>query len=143
MNRITFMGLSERAVLLASATVLAVTAGCVERRMKITTNPPGALVTVNDEEVGPSPVKFSFLWYGDYDIIVRKPGYETLKTHYRIDPPWWQRPVLDIIPETLLPWTIVDERELPTLMLVQAEQPTNAEIIERAGELRERAVFDK
>jgi hypothetical protein len=115
--------------------------GCVERRMKIATNPPGALVTVNDEEVGPSPAKFNFLWYGDYDIIVRKPGYETLKTHYRIDPPWWQRPIIDIIPETLLPWTIVDEHTLPTLELVPLQPTTNAELMERAAELRDQAVF--
>ena len=62
--------------------------GCVERTMKIQTDPPGALVVVNDEEVGLSPVKFSFLWYGDYEIILRRVGYETLRTHYRVEAPW-------------------------------------------------------
>lgn len=117
--------------------------GCVERRMKIRTEPAGAMVSLNDEEVGPSPVTTSFLWYGDYDIIVRKPGYETLKTHYRIDAPWYQWPVLDIVPELLLPWTITDEHELPTLKLAAQQTPSNKELVDRAIELRDRAVYEK
>ncbi|MGE3181659.1 MAG: PEGA domain-containing protein [Phycisphaerae bacterium] len=115
--------------------------GCVERRLKITTNPPGALVTINDEEVGATPAKFSFLWYGDYDIIVRKPGYETLKTHYRITAPWYQWPFFDLIAETLVPWTIVDEHTVPELQLVQEQPPTVQEIVDRATQLREQAIF--
>lgn len=115
--------------------------GCVERRLKVTTSPPGALVTINDEEVGASPAKFSFLWYGDYDIIVRKPGYETLKTHYRIEAPWYQWPFFDFIAETMVPWTIVDEHQVPELQLVKEEPPTVTEIVDRATQLREQAIF--
>ena len=120
---------------------LALVGGCVERRLKVTTNPPGALVLINDEEVGPSPVTFSFLWYGDYDIIVRKPGYETLKTHYRIDAPWYQWPGVDFFTEVLWPGQIVDKREIPTLELAKAENPSQEEILQRAVELRERAIY--
>jgi hypothetical protein len=117
--------------------------GCVERVAKIQTQPPGALVTINDEEVGASPVAFNFIWYGDYDIIVRKPGYETLKTHYRIDPPWYQIPPLDLVSETLIPTTIRDERTVPTLELKAAEQPSFEDVVERATEMRDRALFNE
>ncbi len=40
------------------ALVLVALGGCVERVMKIETDPQGALITVNDEEVGVSPVKY-------------------------------------------------------------------------------------
>ena len=113
--------------------------GCVERIMKIETDPPGALITVNDEEVGVSPAKFSFLWYGDYDIIARKTGYKVLKTHYRVDPPWYQYPPIDLVAETLIPTTIRDEHVLPVLRLEPAEQPTVEEVIRRAGQLRRQA----
>ena len=83
--------------------------GCVERTMKITTQPPGAIVIVNDEEVGVSPVKFAFTWYGDYDLMFRKEGYQTLKTHHRVEAPWWQWPVFDLITETMIAGTIRDQ----------------------------------
>jgi hypothetical protein len=125
-----------------AALLLALAGGCVERIMKIQTSPPGALVTVNDEEVGVSPVKVSFLWYGDYDLVFRKRGYETLKTSYRIHPPWYQWPPLDLIAETLIPVTIRDEHDLPTFTLAHAEEPAVGEVVERAVELRDRAVFE-
>lgn len=124
------------------ALVLVALGGCVERVMKIETDPQGALITVNDEEVGVSPVKFSFLWYGDYDIIARKTGYGTLKTHYRVNPPWYQYPPIDLVAETLLPVTIRDEHVVPVLKLEPAEAPTVEEVIRRAGELRRQALSE-
>lgn len=118
-----------------------VVGGCVERIAKIETQPSGAIVVVNDEEVGVSPVKFSFLWYGDYDIVVRKEGYETLKTHHRIDAPWYQYPPIDFVVETMIPGTIRDERTLPTLQLTPLERPSNEQLVERADELRQRALY--
>lgn len=115
--------------------------GCVERTMKITTNPPGALVVINDEEVGVSPVKFSFLWYGDYEIILRKQGYQTLKTHYKVDAPWWQFPPFDLVAETLIAQTIRDEHELPPFDLNPVDPPTEKELVDRATDLRGQAVF--
>lgn len=117
-------------------------AGCVERILKIQTEPPGALVVVNDEEVGLSPVKVSFLWYGDYDLVFRKTGYETLKTRYRVDAPWYQWPPIDFVVETLLPGTIRDERELPTFALREATAPAIADVVERAETARERALYE-
>lgn len=114
---------------------------CVERRMKITTRPSGALVIVNDEEVGVSPVTFSFLWYGDYDIMLRKPGYKTLKTHYRVNPPWYQYPVVDIVAETMIPATIHDDHELPTFELEPVETPSTADVVQRAIGLRDQAIY--
>jgi len=51
--------------------------GCVERRLTINTEPQGALVILNDEEIGESPVTVNFNWYGDYWVRIRKEGYET------------------------------------------------------------------
>ena len=49
--------------------------GCVRRTIRITTEPPNALVFLNDQEIGRSEVATDFLWYGDYDVIIRKKGY--------------------------------------------------------------------
>ncbi len=127
--------------LIATAALTLLACGCVERTLKIRTNPAGAQVIVNDEEVGLSPAKFSFIWYGDYDIIIRKPGYKTLKTNFRVDAPWYQIPPIDLIAETLVPAVIRDERELPLLTLEPADTTTVESVLERASELRERALF--
>ena len=116
--------------------------GCVERRMKIETDPPGALVIVNDEEVGVSPVAFSFLWYGDYEIILRKPGYQTLHTHYRVNAPWYEWPPIDLVAEVMVPVQISDEHILPTFTLEPAKPPLVSDVVERAVELRNRALSD-
>jgi len=54
--------------------------GCVERYISITTKPAGAIVWLNDEEVGATPVTVPFTWYGEYEVVVRQAGYKTLKT---------------------------------------------------------------
>ncbi len=109
---------------------------CVERNVKIETDPPGAIVVVNDEEVGVSPVKFSFLWYGDYDLILRKSGHETVKTHFRVKAPWYQYPPFDLITETLIIGTITDAHVLPPFVLPEAERPAIDVLVDRASAMR-------
>jgi hypothetical protein len=83
-------------------------AGCVERRLTITSQPNGALVTVNSKEVGRTPVTIPFTWYGDYDVQLRldesDQHYQALKTHYNVTPPWYEVPPIDLFSE-MSPWT--------------------------------------
>lgn len=111
---------------------------CVERTVTINTQPPGATVLLNDQDVGKSPVRVPFTWYGDYDIIVRKEGHQTLKTNQRIDAPWYQYPVIDIFAECLVPFTIRDERTLETLVLEPAVMPNKDDLLHRADVMRAR-----
>lgn len=114
--------------------------GCVRRTMIITTDPPQALVFLNDEEIGRSEVSTDFLWYGDYDVIVRKEGYKTLKTHWKIDPPWYQVIPFDFFAEVLWPGHLHDTHTRQ-FKLDPEVQPTSEELIARALAARERA-FD-
>lgn len=114
--------------------------GCVERTVSITTEPQGATVFLNDEEVGHSPIKVPFTWYGDYEIIVRKPGYKTLQTNHKIKAPWYQTPVIDIFAECLVPFTIYDERTLPTYTLDPETRPDKQALIQNAEDLRQQAL---
>jgi len=132
--------LIARALCVTAVLVGTLAAGCVERTMKISTTPPGALVIVNDEEVGVSPVKFSFLWYGDYEILLRKQGYHTLRTHYRVDPPWFQLPPIDLVTETMVPGTLHDDHVLPTYELEPAEIIEPQDVVQRALDMRSRAL---
>jgi hypothetical protein len=84
-------------------------AGCVEQTMTIQSNPPGALVYLNDQEVGRTPVTRDFTWYGDYDVQLRLEGYETLKTHQPVTAPAWNWVPFDLV-AALLPFTFKDHR---------------------------------
>ncbi len=87
-------------------------AGCgVERTLRLESDPPGALVYLNGEEVARTPAEVPLDWYGKYDVAVRKEGYETLKTERWVVAPWWQWPPIDLAAE-LIPLPLRDRREL-------------------------------
>jgi len=111
-------------------------AGCVEREFVITTEPPGALVYISDVEVGRTPVSHPFTWYGDYEVIVRLDGYETIKTHAEINPPWYELPPVDLLSE-IAPWTYHDTRYLH-YKLQELQLPSDKELIRRAEVMEQR-----
>jgi hypothetical protein len=110
-------------------------AGCVERRLTIVTEPPGAIVTLNDQEIGVSPVTVPFNWYGDYWVRISKDGYETLNTHRKLNAPLHDYPPLDFFAQILYPGRIVDAYEW-TFDLAVKEYPTREELIEQGESLR-------
>jgi hypothetical protein len=116
--------------------------GCVERTVRIDSHPQGAVVVLNDEEIGVTPVKTAFLWYGDYDLILRKPGYRTLRTSFRLPAPWYQWPPFDLIAETMIASTIRDEHDLPPFELEPDADVPVADIVTRAVDMRTDALQD-
>ena len=116
------------------AIVLAL-AGCVERTITVRSNPPGALVTVNEVEQGRTPVTFPFTWYGDYRVLLELPEYQTLETHRNTPAPIYQWPVLDFVSEVLLPFTFHDRHDWEFTMTPQAPVDEDA-LIDRAKDLR-------
>ena len=123
------------------AGVLAIVAstGCVRRTMTITTDPPQARVFLNDQEIGRSEVSTDFLWYGDYDVVIRKEGYETLQTNWTIKPPWYQWIPFDFFTEVLWPGWIHDTHS-QHYTLKPATTPTEEEVLDRAQTVREEAL---
>lgn len=108
--------------------------GCVEREWTIRSEPEGAVVWVSGVEKGRTPVTFDFTWYGEYEVILRKEGYETLKTSVKLDPPIYEIPGIDFFSE-IAPWTYHDRRE--TLhILKKTVAPTEEELKRRAKEMR-------
>ena len=83
--------------------------GCVERKLMINTEPQGAVIVLNDEEIGVSPVMVGFNWYGDYKVRISKEGFETLNTHRKLSRPIHDKFPLDFFAEVLWPGKIVDE----------------------------------
>jgi len=110
--------------------------GCVERRLTINTDPQGATVILNDQEIGDSPVTVPFNWYGDYWVRVAKDGYETLDTHRNLKAPLHDHFPFDFFAQVLYPGRIVDSYEW-TFDLAPKQYPTRDQLIEKADALRD------
>jgi hypothetical protein len=110
-------------------------AGCVERRLTINTEPEGAMVILNDQEIGVSPVTVSFNWYGDYWVRLRKDGYETLDTHRKLKAPLHDYFPFDFVAGLLYPGRIVNAYEW-TFALAPQEYPTREQLVENGEAVR-------
>jgi hypothetical protein len=108
----------------------------------IDSDPPGAVVALNHTEVGRTPVTSGFLFYGDYDVTLRKEGYETLTTHANIPSPIYEQVPLDLV-ATALPVRIKTNRSFHFTLdpLPQVSPENQAALIERARELQARIVW--
>ena len=109
--------------------------GCVERKLTINTEPQGALVVLNDEEIGQSPVTVPFNWYGDYWVRINKQGYETLNTHRELKGPWYDKFPFDFFAQIISSERIVDSYEW-TFKLEPKKQINREELIKKAEELK-------
>lgn len=101
---------------------LASLTGCVERKMVIVSDPPGAEVYIDYSYAGTTPLTFPFTFYGTHDILVRHPGdpdggadapvYRSSLQKFTLRPPWYQYVFIDFFAEHLWPGTLVDEHRL-------------------------------
>ena len=114
---------------------VALISGCVERRLTINTRPQGALVLLNDEEIGRSPVTVNFNWYGDYAIRATREGFQTVDTHRRLKGPWYDQFPFDFFAQIVNPARTVDSYEW-TFDLAPLRQPARAELIQKSQELK-------
>ena len=128
-------------IVMGSFLMVAGQAGCVRRTMTIETEPDGALVILNDQELGRSPVNIDFTWYGDYDLLVRKEGFKTLSTHFVTKKPWYQLIPFDFFAEVLWPQTIVDRHQFQ-FALEPASVPAREELLGRAAAFRDQATHE-
>ena len=113
--------------------------GCLDRTVSITSTPPGAIVTLNDTEIGRTPVESGFIFYGDYDVRLRREGYEPVITHENLRAPIWEWPPFDLV-AIALPFNIRTRKQLhfdlaPSPPL---DERGESELLGRARELRER-----
>lgn len=111
---------------------------CATRTIEITSEPPGAIVWLNDVEVGRTPLEADFKHYGDYDVRLHLEGYQPLVTHREAN-----APVMDAIPfDLLLAW--VPNRTVLHWNFVLDPLPENTDrpaaergVIDRARAFRE------
>ncbi|MDG1991244.1 MAG: PEGA domain-containing protein [Pirellulales bacterium] len=117
--------------------LLLMSIGCVQRRMTVRSNPPGALVYVDDYQIGTTPVSTDFVYYGTRKIRLIKDGYDTLTVQQPFPVPWYEIFPLDFVTENLWPWEIRDERVVDLAMIPAGTVP--AETVVSRAELARRS----
>ncbi|MEM9166765.1 MAG: PEGA domain-containing protein [Planctomycetota bacterium] len=130
----------------AATTALALPAllltGCLERTITITSEPPGALVHLNDVELGRTPVTTEFRYFGVYDVRLAREGYEPVATARETGVPIWEYPGIDLL-AILAPWRVQTSIEWefalqpePTPGTTEAQAMEDA-LLERATSLKD------
>ena len=118
--------LPARLAIIASISLSSI--GCVDRVMTINSNPEGALVYLNDQEVGRTPLTRDFEQYGNYELEVRKDGFKTLKSTQVTEEPWWQLIPFDLITE-VLPYHYRDSRHYLYTLTPATTKPADATVM--------------
>jgi hypothetical protein len=124
-----------RWMLLPAVVAVLASSGCVQRRMTIRSNPPGAQVYVDNQEIGRTPVSTDYIYYGARNIRLVKDGYETLTVKQPLWAPWYEWPVLAFFAENVWPFEIRDERTFNYQMQPAMVVPSQT-LLSRAEELR-------
>lgn len=109
-------------------------ASCTSRTIVVTSEPPGALVTLNGVELGATPIEVGFRYYGQYDLRLRKDGYQPLAAAPWANAPWYEYPPIDLL---VLPLPIETKvRWHYDLHPASVEQSSANDLIERGHEMR-------
>ncbi len=121
--------------LLGALMLCAIGSGCVQRRVIVRSNPPGAVVFVDNFEIGTTPCATDFIYYGTRDITLKKEGFETLTVKQPIPAPWYQYVPFDFVTENLIPGQIRDTRTFEYTLLPAVQVPPQ-DLVSRADNLR-------
>ncbi|MDA1007422.1 MAG: PEGA domain-containing protein [Planctomycetota bacterium] len=109
--------------------------GCVERTLRVTSDPQGATVLLNHREVGTTPCEVEFVHYGTFDVEIRLDGYDAWVGPRAVDAPMWDVPGPDLLAQ-LLP-TRIESKDAWHFVLVQTVKDEQG-VRMRASELRAR-----
>jgi hypothetical protein len=108
----------------------------VRRRLNVNSNPQGALVYVDNQQIGTTPCSVDFTYYGTREIRLIKPGFETLTVNQPIPAAWYEYTPIDFVSENLVTMKIRDNRTVNYNLAPQLVVPAQ-ELIDRANQLRQ------
>ncbi len=113
-------------------------AGCVQRTISITSQPAGALVYLNDDEVGRTPLRVPFTFYGTYDVRLEADGHRPLWVKQAATPPLWEYPGPDLFAEAVPGAKVELQWHFDLEPLPPVEERDADALAGRAAELRQK-----
>ena len=103
-------------------------AGCTSRGLTITSNPPGAEISINHRVVGVTPLRVGFEHYGTYRIELRKEHYQVLVKEAAINPPIYGYDPPAFFADNIIPARLNDELYLHYVLTPIGNPPAGDEI---------------
>ncbi len=131
--------LSASGILAACLLLCTGCTGRVVRTITVESQPPGAILWLNDNEVGRTPVTVPFTWYGVYSIRMEKEGYVPLEVLERVAAPWYQWLLVDLPFETVVPGTRRDRHHFGPYELQPAKAADPDKLLRRGEDFRKEA----
>jgi PEGA domain len=120
-------------------TLALMSGGCMHRRLTVRSDPPGAAVLVDGDELGFTPVSLDYNYYGTREITLVKDGYKTVTLNQKISTPWYQVFPLEFFSDNLAFTHLRDKREILYTLQPDELVPTG-DVLERANNLRSNAL---
>jgi hypothetical protein len=133
-----FHGAASRLIALGLLAAACLSSGCVYRRIIVRSDPPGARVILDGQEVGYTPTGIPFTYYGTRRLTLVKPGFETHTELVTIPPPWYQWFPADFVSDNLLPTHVADRHDIDRQLSPQTVVPLD-QLQQRADSLRAEA----
>ncbi|MDO5581123.1 MAG: PEGA domain-containing protein [Planctomycetia bacterium] len=114
--------------------------GCnsVHRRLSITSEPSGARVWINDQEVGRTPISQNVVYSGTYKIRCEQESCETTTVMHDVRTPWYLYPGVDFLSENFVPGELRDNQKCHVVLPPKRVVPDN-ELLEAANKMRSEA----
>jgi hypothetical protein len=130
--------------LLLAATVLsAALAGCISRTIEVRSDPPGARVYLDGEEMGRTPVSRPFLEYGSHRLLVAREEHEPVSEVISLTAPWWCWFPFDLFVE-LWPAKVVDTHEFAYALAKSGAPEANLDqLLDTMDKLRKKMSSEK
>ena len=127
-----------RLFVLCLSVCLCLGSGCVYRRIIVRSDPPGARVILDGQEVGYTPTGIPFTYYGTRRLTLVKPGFETHTELVSIPPPWYQVFPVDFASDNFLGVHVADRHDINWQLSPQTVMPLD-QLQQRADSLRSEA----
>lgn len=115
--------------------------GCAERRIRVTSEPSGARVWLNDQDIGQTPTEARFTFYGSYDLRLEREGFEPYHAEHIAKAPFREYPGPDLVAaalparfENMVEWHVDLE---PAAESSMPPSEARAGLIDRAASMRE------
>ncbi len=109
----------------------------------IRSDPAEAVVFLDEERIGVTPLEVPFVFYGTRRIVLEKEGHQTFVVEEEFKAPWYQHFPIGLFFEAVYPFTLTDRREVEYPLILIPPEPDEAglspedlsKIIQRSQEM--------
>lgn len=112
------------------ALVLLLPACRTKRVLRVESDPPGAVVRLDEERIGTTPLEHEFVHGGRRRLSLYRPGFRTWSRRVDLRPPWYARFPLDVLTEVLVPLGLEHEYEYDVRLPVDTGELNETPVLE-------------